>query len=208
MYRKLISKHLSTKTMVGILFLLFSCFLIVGCSQEKPEDPEKIVTPIEDKNKAVIRAVLEKVFTGPDEEYLRLSEELYKQQMDPSYEGYVGTEVAPDTEEITSYLKESYSSYFTELGFDFFVNATPALGYHSYPVDYQLSIADIEVIQSDNPIAPKEYDFTAQVEYVNEAGKTTQFEISGMAICSEEGKIGRITINDGGLLKKINEDSN
>ncbi|KAA0965797.1 hypothetical protein FQ087_05855 [Sporosarcina sp. ANT_H38] len=208
MYRKLITKHFSMKPMGGILFLLFSCFLIVGCTQENPEDPGDIVIPLEDKNKAAISAVLEKAFTGPDEEYLRLSEELYKQQMVPSYEGYVGTDVAPDTEDINLYVKESYSSYFTELGFNSFVNTTPALGFHSYPVDYQFSIADIEVVQSDNPITPKDYDFTAQVEYINADGKTTQFVISGMAICSEEGKIGRITINDGGLLKKINEDSN
>ena len=96
MYRKLISKHLSMKTMGGILFLLFSCFLIVGCSQEKAEDLDKEYYSNGSKNKAAIRAVLEKEFTGPDEEYLRLSEELYKQQMDPSYEGYVGTQVAQE----------------------------------------------------------------------------------------------------------------
>jgi hypothetical protein len=68
MYSKLFSKHRFMKTMGGILFLFSSCFLIVGCSQENVEDQREFVAPLEDKNKAAIRAVLEKEFTGPDEE--------------------------------------------------------------------------------------------------------------------------------------------
>ena len=103
-------------------------------------------------------------------------------------------------------IEETYSAYFTELGFESFVNTPPAFVYHYFPVDYHFSIADIEVIQSDNPNIPKHYGFTAQVEHVNNVGEITQFEISGMAICSEERKIGRIGINDSGLRNKINED--
>ena len=67
MYLKPFGKYQLIKTMGGILFILFSCFLIMGCSQENLEIQGKVAAPVKDKNKAAIRAVLEKEFTGPDE---------------------------------------------------------------------------------------------------------------------------------------------
>jgi hypothetical protein len=162
----------------------------------------------EDKNKAAIRAVLEHELTGPDEEYLRIVEELHRQQSDPSYKGYVGQNQLPDNTELMAYAEETYSSFFTENGLHNFMMSTPAFMYHRIELGYQMSIDDIEVIQSENPNAPKNYSFTAQVTYKNKHEETTQYEVYGDAICSEEGKIGKIYFSAGELSSKMTEDAN
>ena len=70
-----------------------------------------------------------------------------------------------------------------------------------------MKISDIQVTQSENESSPKNYDFTAQVDYTNNAGKVSQHVIKGMAILSEPGKIGKYVLHeDGGLRGKIDED--
>ena len=43
-------------------------------------------------------------------------------------------------------------------------------------------------------------------EYKNNAREVSQHDIKGMAILSEEGKIGKFTILDDGLMEKIIQD--
>ena len=44
------------------------------------------------------------------------------------------------------------------------------------------------------------------MEYKNNAGEVSQHDIKGMAILSEEAKIGKFTILDDGLMEKIIQD--
>lgn len=197
---------------ISIVMVAVACFLVFTLINQSPNPTDHLAAEIEneDKNKAAIRAVLEKEFTGPDEEYLRILEELHRQQMDSSYDGYVGQDQPPDNTEYMAYIEETYASYFTENGLHNFIMTTPALMYHynGSDVDYKMSISDIEVVQSDNPNAPKKYSFSAQVEYEDKNGETTQYKVNGDAICSEEGKIGKIFFHAAGLQEKINEDLN
>ena len=59
----------------------------MGCSQETLENQGEAVVPLEDKNKAAIRAVIEQEFTVPNEEIytitkklLNKSKELYEKE--------------------------------------------------------------------------------------------------------------------------------
>lgn len=197
-------KHHVAPIFISFIMVAAAFFLMISLINQSPNSTNHLAAVIEneDKNKAAIRAVLEKEFTGPDEEYLLRLEELFSHQDDPSYQVYV--------ERMMEYTEEKYSSYFTESGLDNFSRATPAFRYHfpALHVDYKMSIAQIEVVQSDNPNAPKAYGFTAQVEYEDKGGETTYFKLSGDAICSEQGKIGKIFFDAEGLSNKINEDLN
>lgn len=199
---------------ISILMVSVAVYLMISLINQSPNPTNHLAAVIEneDKNKAAIRAVLEKEFTGPDEEYLLLVDELHRQQTDPTYEKYVGDAQPPDDRAYTAYVEETYSPYFTESGLDGFIMATPAFRFH-HPVsilnlDYQLSISKIEVVQSDNPNTPKSYSFIGLVEYEDEVGETSQFEVQGEAICSEEGKIGRIQFSATELEEKIQNDMN
>lgn len=180
---------------IGGILLLFFCFLIVGCSKVTLENQDEEVDP-QDTNKATIHAVLEKVFTGPDEEYFRLKKEIEKNSVEASNEESEA-EVQQETqewEELRAYMRESYFPYFTDVGLDTFLNTGPAFQYNAYPFNYQISIDGIEVVRSDSPNTQNIYDFTAQVKFENKTGETSQFDISGMAIFSEIGKIGKISM--------------
>ncbi|WP_019414899.1 hypothetical protein [Paenisporosarcina sp. TG20] len=190
-------------SMVAVVF-----FLVFALINPNPSSDLAAVIGNDDKNKAAIRAVLEKEFTGPDEEYLLLVEEISRQQTDPSYEKYVGPDQPHDATELMAYIDKTYSPYFTEHGLDSVIMY--AFTYHSIGVglDYKMSIDGIEVVQSDNPNAPKNYTFTGQVEYENSVGEISQYEVKGKAICSEEGKIGRIYFDVAGLRDQLNIDFN
>lgn len=54
-----------------------------------------------------------------------------------------------------------------------------------------LLVSDILLTKSENNNTPKFYDFTAQVEFTNDAGEVSQHEVKGVAILSEPGKIGK-----------------
>ncbi|EIM07175.1 hypothetical protein A1A1_07252 [Planococcus antarcticus DSM 14505] len=63
-----------SKRLLGLLLVLVSCLLIVGCSDNekaKAVEAEKTTHSIE-KDKAAIQAVIEKQFTGPDKKYREL----------------------------------------------------------------------------------------------------------------------------------------
>ena len=195
-YYKQLSKRFSMKTMGTLLFLCLSLVLIVGCTAEKVDD--KGGESSKSLNEAAIQAVLEKEFTGPDEEYLRLEEAVEEKVKDLSEEE---RQSFPELEDLRAYVREMYVPYFTDSGLDSFINA-----FHHPMVD-KISIDHIEVVQSENENAPKNYSYTAQVEYEENDGDSTIleiFEISGTAICSEEGRIGKIVIDDGGLSQRRN----
>ena len=196
---------------ISIVMVVVACFFVFTMITPNSTPSDQLAAPVsnDDQNKAAIRAVLEHEFTGPDEEYIRLVKEMHRQQTDPTYEKYVGQDKNPDNTQYMKYLREKFSTYFTEHGFDVFIMSTPAHSYHRlYLKDYKISISTINVVQSENPDAPKNYSFTAQVLYENKDGEEMTFEMEGKAICSEPGKIGKIYFTAHGLSEKMNEDMN
>lgn len=204
------------KKIGGIFFLISSFFLFTGCSEKKPELQEKVVISTDDKNKEAVRAVLESEFTVPNEEYILLQKNIEK-KMDELMSKPPGSEIgaSPDgTTEWNAYkefVEKTYKPYFTDNAFEKLLPANLAFQFHLSSeleeVRYEMKVSDIQVTKSENSNTPKFYDFIAQVEYTNNDGKVSQHEIKGMAILSEEGKIGTFEIRKlGGLQEKIEVD--
>jgi len=215
MYNKQIKK------IGGILFLISSCFLFAGCLEENPELQEEVVVSSEDKNIEAVQAVLESEFTVPNEEYLVIVKNIDKKMTEigsntPEANEVNGVEESGVSDEWRAYedlVKKMYGPYFMDYAFDTLISNVIAFKYHygylgfDENVRYEMKVSDILVTKSENNNTPKFYDFTAQVEYTNNAGEVSQHEVKGTAILSEPGKIGKFEIrDDGGLGEKVSVD--
>lgn len=159
-----------------------------GIGEEEESDPGESVD--------AIRAVIEEEFNGPDEQYKDLLDAAMEAQISDEYvEDYEAYLKSPEHLALMNYMEETYADYFTENGYDNFINATPAFMYSGFDQNYQLNPSDIEITQSEN--GSTLYDFTFQVEYTDENGESSQFDFEGSAIVPEEGKIGQIEYLDG-----------
>ena len=204
------------KKIGGIFFLISSCFLFAGCSEAKPELQEEVVVSTEDKNKEAVRAVLESEFTVPNEEYILIQKNIEKkmdeiQQSLPEGSGFGIPEDSPEWLAYEELVKKTYKPYFMDSMYEKLIPTNQAFQFHLSTeledVRYEMEVSDIQVTKSENINTPKFYDFIAQVEYTNNEGTVSQHGIKGMAILSEEGKIGKFEIRDvGGLLEKIEAD--
>lgn len=206
-----------------IFFLISSCFLFAGCSEKNPELQEKVVVSTEDKNKEAVRAVLESEFSIPNEEYLVIVKNIDRKMTEigsstPEANEVNGVEESGISDEWRAYedlVKKIYEPYFMDYTFDSLISNVIAFRYHygylgfDENVRYEMKVSDIQVTKSENINTPKFYDFTAQVEYMNNAGEVSQHEVRGTAILSERGKIGKFEIRDhGGLEEKVSADRN
>ena len=172
-----------------ILLVIFVCLVIAGCTQEnravEPKEPMKS----EDINIKTVETILEQEFTGPDEEYTRLMEQ-------EGQEKFI---------EMASLVASKYEPYFTKNGLDNFVKF--AHFYHFPDADYQMSIEEMEVKQSDNKNASNQYHITVQVAIETPNEEKMLYEMTGKAIFSEEGKIGKMYVGERTplLANKLNE---
>lgn len=197
----------SNKITISFL-LLFACFLVAGCSDESKKIKSEEASHSEDINKKTVEAVLELELTAPDKEYVSLMEKAGV--LSNNLSETEANSVKADYEEIDSYVKSIYESYFTENGLERFLSKTPAYQFQHLPKEYQLSIADIEVNQSENENTKNYYDFIVHVTFESPKEEKTLYEISGKAVFSDDGKIKDIQIGDKDQLlnKKINEVNN
>ena len=196
------NEHASMKKALSIL--IFTSLLIVGCSADgkakhNEAEPEETV----DKSEQAIRAVIEKEFDGPDEKYKALWEAMAEAQTSDKYsDDYEAFLESPEYQALMSYTEETYAPYFTENGYDNFINEAPAFMYSTFDGDYKLNTSAIEIAQNENETTL--YDFTFQVEYADENGQSSQFNFKGNAIAPEEEKIGNIEYSDGnGLFQEL-----
>lgn len=168
------------------------------------------------KNQETVRAVLESEFTVPNEEYVLIVKNIDKKmdeiRQNSSEVGFL-LEDSPEWLAYEDLVNRTYGPYFMDYAYDTLISNVIAFRYHYgyFGFDendrYEMKIRDIQVTQSENVSSPKNYDFTATVDYKNNAGVVTQHEIKGMAILSEPGKIGKYMVSDdGGLGNKIDED--
>lgn len=157
-------------------------------------------------SKESIQAVIEKEFDGPDEKYKELSEAAMEAQSNAAtQEEFDALQETPVWQNYLDYMADTYASYFTENGYDKFLNATPAFMYSGFEGDYDLTASDIKISQNENNL--KMYQFTFQVDYKNADGEVQPYAFEGEAIASEEGKIEELQFLDkDGLLTAMNED--
>lgn len=201
-----------------LLFFMTIVFLITGCSEDQKEE---VVVPSEDKNIEAVQAVLESEFTVPNEEYVTIVQNIDKKMTEigshtpeaDEVNGEVESGVSDEWLAYEELVEKTYGPYFTEAAFDNLISYTIAFHYHygylgyDENVRYAMNIQNIQVKKSENENTPKFYDFTAEVEYTDNAGVVSNHEVTGMAILSEPGKIGKFEIrDDGGLSEKVTAD--
>lgn len=199
------NEHVSVKKAFGILFLVFTSLLIVGCSASgTSEDNGAAAEETADKSEQAIRAVIEKEFNGPDEKYNELWVEMEEAQVSDKYiDDYEAFLESTEYQNLMNYMKETYAPYFTENGYDTFIN-TSAFMYSGFDHDYKLNLSNLEIVQNESETTL--YNLTFQVEYTDQNSESSQFDFEGEAIAPEQGKIGKIEYLDGyedGLLQEL-----
>lgn len=221
------------KTLTGVIVLTFLSLLVAGCSDEgeatatEPVEPsveETIIDTSEEttkegaeaefSNEEAISAVVSKMFTAPDEAFIELERKMFDFQ---SAQGEMGEEEyqefleSPEYEAYISYIENKYADYFTADEFEDFLNSGmhPWYALNNLDGDFKATPKRVEVEQSENPNAEKNYNFAAVVEYTNPEGVTEEYTVEGMAIMPEEGQIGKFTFTDGGgFMEQVQQDNN
>jgi len=207
---------------ISVAMVAVACFLVFTLVNPNADKDNQLATEmaIEDKNKTAVRAVLESEFTAPNAEFILIQQNLDKKAdeiRESLPEGSGGFEIPADSPEWLAYeelVEKTYKPYFMDYMYDHLITNVIAFNYH-YELYHlegefrgEMRVSDIQVNKSKNELTPKHYDFTAQVEYKNNAGEVSQHGIKGRAILSEEGKMGDFRIrDDGGLREKISEEN-
>lgn len=178
MFRKLSLRR------IPILFALivFTCLLIVaGCTQEKQGEQLEVPYGTKEKNIQIVEAVLKHEFSGPDKEFSQI----------------VNKDGQEKSKEINSYLNSKYEPYFTASALENFIyGGAYVYQYQNKNQNYQMSIEELKVKQSDKENGDNIYYFNAKVALESPNEKKTLYEITGEAIFSKEGKIGKFQIVD------------
>lgn len=198
------NKHLSMQKTIGLLFLIFTLFFVAGCSANgtaESNEAEKTA----DKSEQAIRSVIEKEFNGPDEEYKELFDAAMDAQISEEYSDDYGAYLeSPEHQALMNYTEVTYADYFTENGYENFVNHAPAFMYSTLDGDYKLNTSAIEFTQNENESTL--YNFTFTVDSTDENGESDQFNFEGKAMAPEEGKIGTIEyVDEDGLFQKLSD---
>ncbi|ANU25821.1 MULTISPECIES: hypothetical protein [Planococcus] len=185
--------NLKGKSLFPILSLLVLCFVLAACTNKTSEKESNTLNEIStgDGNLSAITAVLEKEFNGPDKEYLRITNDIEENMIKDDVQTY--EDGAPELAVYEDYLEMTYGEYFTENGYSSF---KPFAFYYHSTNDYKMKTENIEIDQSSTN--KDYYSFVVQVNYQNDS-ETKEYEITGSAICPEEGKIGKISFD-------VNED--
>lgn len=185
MIQKLFKKYKKISLLLAIFG--FTSLLLAGCTEKNQElEAEELPSP-EETNIETVETVLRMELIGPDKEFLNLKEGNNSVSVNGTTDKF---------ENIESYLTDKYEPYFTTEGLDRFIKQTPAYLYHYQNHDYQMSIEEMEVKQSEIETSTNQYYFTVQVALESANEEKQLYEVSGKAIFSEEGRIGRIDIQD------------
>ncbi|KGP74713.1 hypothetical protein [Pontibacillus yanchengensis] len=174
-----------------LLFLL--PLSLLGCSMEATSSTEK-------KHIDTIKHVLEKQFTGPDEELV----ELFEDPENVTVIGGEGESSSPETPtELDKYLEKQYKSYFTPNMYERFIgNFAMDYPLRSHATDYQFRVGNIELDQAESTEGA--YDFTVHVMYGKDGMDEKEKKVEGRVNVNGEGKISNIKIlDDHGLHEKL-----
>ena len=185
------------KNVAGFIVLLIVSFLLFGCSTGDNEEGNGAEAKESvDKNEQAIRAVIEEEFNGPDEEYKEVLNAAMEAQVSEEYmDDYEAYLESPEYQAFMNYMEETYASYFTENGYEHFINSTPAFMYSGFEQEYELTPSAIEITQ--NEAEETLYDISFQVAYTDGNGESSDYHFEGSATVPEEGKIGKIEYLDG-----------
>jgi hypothetical protein len=185
---------------ISLAFLLFGVLLFfVGCSSNTDS-----ASPTKDGNITTLEDILEKVFTGPNQELNELLE-------DPDNATIIGKEEGTKNPkhptELDLYLEEMYQSYFTKDMYSKFLGEI-ALYYQQLFLtssNIKTEVDSIDIKQNES--ARNSYEFIANVKFQKEGNEPKIYEVTGQANFTEEGKIAGFKIStDNGLSEALIED--
>ncbi|KIL45470.1 hypothetical protein [Jeotgalibacillus soli] len=191
--------YFSAARLMGVVLFLITSLVATGCSENGT-----VSKGASDKNAEAIRAVIEKEFSAPDEEFQALRDaalESVKEAGDQKE--YDELMEAPVYKEYLTYMEDTYRPYFTENGYDSFISTASAFMYSGLDGDFSLSPSDIKIEQSDSSSAL--YNFTFHVKAESGNGVAGDYYFEGKANVPEEGRIGTIEFSDkDSLYEKLN----
>lgn len=151
------------------------------------------------KNKEMIRNVVEKIFTCPDEEMIKLYHNMIQKSLASSDSDVVSLK----SKELDKKMDELYSTYFSEEYFETF-RQEYYINYNIYSTaeGYQIKVKRIEVTQSKS--IPTNYSFTVFLNYGLKGEAAKDLSIDGSAqISKNDGKISYIRFFDKELMNEL-----
>lgn len=178
------------------ILLLFTLFL-TGCSEQKIE-----VEAVEDPNIEKIKSYLKIEYNGPDDEAVRVRNEMFDDTIDSGKTG---------VEQYTDYINEIYSPYVEEEKIEELNLMNLVFTYH-YPAHesgYTFKANQIQIQQQEG--FERNYNYKIDVTYEKE-GEKNSATLTGFVTMSENGKISGIKgLSDSGFYTEMlhisNEDS-
>lgn len=168
---------------LGVILILATIFMLIILSGKFKSG---------DEYEETIQAVVEQIFTCPDEKMIELYNDMHDDSSNKSDILPPGKIVEFDATEIEKKLEEMYAPYITDEWYDSFVDhfETELIGY-SIAVGYEIKIDHIEFTQSKT--IPTNYSFTIYLNYGQTDGVKKDIEIEGSAQISEkDGKVSYI----------------
>lgn len=175
--------------MKRINVLLFGILLtVVGCSLSDTSESAP-----QDNNITTIEAVIEDLFTGPDQELIDL---LYSPENVTIIGSDTEVEEVENSTELDLYLEEKYKkSHFTEDMYSQYI-VMYVLDYHisAHSNDYRMEVDSIDIEQ--NATTESAYDFTVNVRYNKAGNEQMNAEVTGRVHIYEESKIASFNLFD------------
>lgn len=197
------SKMTGSRKAWGSMVIALTIAFLAGCGEQKPvPEPEAKDNVATEKDTAAIEAVILKEFSGPDEAYREFMNEAMEAQSGISDQAEFDIyKESPVYQKFLGYMELTYAPYFTENGYQNFINAAPAFMYHGWEGNYTMSVSDITFSQNENNRTL--YNFSFPVTLTDALGKTEIFEFEGKAIVPNPGKIGSIEFKDRNNLQSV-----
>jgi hypothetical protein len=167
---------------LGLIFILTMIFLInILLRKIKPQDE------IQDN----MQAVLEQIFTCPDQEMIEAFSNTYNIRDDEIIFDTPSSITIGQfaTTEIERELKEKYAPYISDTWYDSFIqHFSNEFHIYSTAIDYETKVEHIEFTQSEK--IPTNYSFTIYINYGPFHGEKKDIEIEGSAqIAEKDGKV-------------------
>lgn len=182
---------------VGGILILLALFL-TGCSEQRVEVAAVEDSKIEDPNIETVKKYLEIEYNGPDQEAIRVRNELFD---DTTNSGKTGIEQYND------YINDTFGPYVEEAEIQKLILTNLVFSYH-YPADeagYTFKADQIQIKQQEG--FKQNYDYSVDVTYEKD-GEKNSVTLIGFVTMSENGKIsGTKILNDSGFYQKIVETS-
>jgi hypothetical protein len=158
-----------------------------------------VITNQSAPHEEAIKEVLEKFFTGPDDELKSLMDQENRYIEEGNGEEYFDL--------LLSYYKDTYRPYMTPDTIEQYVNESKlSIQVFTYTDGYHLKAEKIDVKQDKK--REESYSFTVDVRYEKEGGKKGMVKVSGDMAVDEEGMISSIRYRDeelwgeNGLIEK------